>query len=138
MLGQAGQPDLLSFCIAVLFNVRLGALEYDATLLLVRLELPVSRLISRRDGESERANGRFSPERWLTVATASIRRSSRTMGLYHHLRHLPSFQYYEIRQYGPFCAVEFPKIWPPVPFLGSCASSIVSRERGCRLAWARS
>lgn len=37
LLGDAGQPDLLTLGIAVLLHVLLGTLEDDGTLLLVRL-----------------------------------------------------------------------------------------------------
>ncbi len=65
LLAQAGEADLLTFGIAVFFDVALGALEDDTTLLLVGLEYGVSLLLKRRSVAGSDSSGRFRPERWL-------------------------------------------------------------------------
>ena len=65
LLAQAGETDLLALCIAVFLDVGLGALEDDATLLLLSLLRDTCQLeYSRTQSEVViDSHGRFRPER---------------------------------------------------------------------------
>jgi hypothetical protein len=82
LFGDTGKADLLAFCVAVLLDVGLSALEDDLALLFVGLVEGMSVQIVVDHEAYNVHSGYISPERWLTNDSIGLW-PSRKCGSYH-------------------------------------------------------